>query len=109
MPPNFVPSAGTNESNSLRADAGYWHQEFNARTPYEMVEDIPVPRIERVEKHRTDVLRHPLVQRLEPEDRRHRLCLLALTTSSTGVLCHLPFHSAFSPLALHRPRRKVTP
>ena len=64
----LVASAWPDRSSSLRADADYWHEEFSARTPYEVVEDIPAPWIERVEKLRTDVLRHPLVQRLEPED-----------------------------------------
>jgi hypothetical protein len=63
-----VAAAWPDRSNSLRADADYWHEEFGARTPYEVIEDIPVPWIERVEKLKKNILRHPLVQRLEPED-----------------------------------------
>jgi hypothetical protein len=104
MPPNLSPRPARDQSNSLRADADYWHQGFSARTPYEVVEDIPAARIKRVEKLRTDVLRHPLVQRLE--GLTVQALLVASTTSSTGVvicsrpngnargLCHLPFHSA---------------
>jgi hypothetical protein len=44
----------------LRGDADYWHQEFSNPNA--------LPWIERVEKLRTDILRHPLVQRSEPED-----------------------------------------
>jgi hypothetical protein len=68
---DLVTSAWPDQSNSLRADADYWQpgvQRPDRPTRSSVVGGIAALLIERVEKPEQDVLRHPLVQRLEPED-----------------------------------------
>jgi hypothetical protein len=55
-------------SDKLRTYPDYWYSTFNTRTPYEVVEDVLLDWMIRLQRVREHFAENPLVQGLEPED-----------------------------------------
>jgi hypothetical protein len=55
-------------ADAQRTNHAYWYHQFNARTPYEVVEDIPPDWMARVHRLRELLAGNPVVNTLEPED-----------------------------------------
>jgi len=61
-------AAWPDRADAQRTDRAYWYYQFNAKTPYEVVEDIPPDWMVRVQRLREVVASNPAVSSLEPED-----------------------------------------
>lgn len=62
-----IAAAWPDRADQRRADPLHWYLLFNARTPYEVVEDVPSDWAGRVEAMRGRLSGHPAVRGLEPE------------------------------------------
>lgn len=51
-----------------RKNFHYWLERYATETPYEVVDDIPVPELERVLHLRSKLLNHPEILDIQPED-----------------------------------------
>lgn len=56
------------EPPRTRTNYAWWYRQFNLRTPYELVEEIPEPWRQRVEDLRQRYLASKLIEAVEPED-----------------------------------------
>ena len=63
-----VAAVWPNRVDAKRIDRGYWFFAFNARTPYEVVEDIPAEWMIRVRKVLDRLSEHRLIGALKVED-----------------------------------------
>ena len=57
-----------NRGDAQRSNRGYWYYQFNARTPYEVIEDIPQDWTLHIQRLREALARSPMVSSLDPED-----------------------------------------
>lgn len=64
----LLATAWPDNADAQRSDPRYWYYQFNARTPFEVVEDIPHDWMVRVERIRRTVTTLEEVRSLEPED-----------------------------------------
>ncbi len=67
---SIVAAAWPNREEPPRTRTNYawWYRQFNLRTPYELVEEIPEPWGQRVEDLRQRYLASKLIEAVEPED-----------------------------------------
>jgi len=63
-----VAAIWPDRSDKWRTDREYWYDMFIARTPYEVVEDVPEDWMVRLRLLRERLIHDPLIDRLEPED-----------------------------------------
>jgi hypothetical protein len=63
-----LAAAWPDRADAQRTNRTYWYYEFNAKTPYEVIEDIPPDWMVRVQRLREVVAGNPVVSSLEPED-----------------------------------------
>jgi len=63
-----IARAWPDRSDGQRVFYNYWYFQYNARTPYEVIEDIPPAWMVRVEQVREKCVGNPRVFALEPED-----------------------------------------
>jgi len=63
-----VAATWPDRSDQQRTDHRYWLDRFIARTPYEVIEDVPEDWMVRLRLLQERLVQNPLVDRLEPED-----------------------------------------
>jgi hypothetical protein len=63
-----VATVWPNRTDKERVDYRYWYFQFNVRTPYEVLEDLPAEWLARVARLRDALSQHPMVKEIRSED-----------------------------------------